>query len=501
MKGKASNFKKPPISKKPLISRRLLRTMLSLFLALMLSVSLFSGFVGAWSSNAQPKTNEFTGSELPIPEDQSLSLLKIVRNLDGSELTQDQLDQLFEFTVDFSDGRSCVYYLTAIPESMMPAVPVEGSSITGLSVEGDNGEEETIVSSAESEGAFTSETIDLTGPNPRIPLLSADYDQEPRPYSSGDTIYLRHGQMAVFSSFPVGVDYVVTETPVAGFSTSSSGAAGTMGVPGEDGAYNTVLFINTFDNKIPIEEETVEINGEKTWEHGDNSPENYPKSITVKILADGVVVKTITVNQEDSWKWSVELPEFDEEGKAISYTIDEDPVPNYTKKVDGYNLINTYTEPPKEETVEINGEKTWEHGDNSPENYPKSIAVKILADGVVVKTITVNQEDSWKWSVELPEFDEEGKAIAYTIDEEPVPNYTKKVDGYNLINTYVGSDVGTDTRPDIPKTSNSDYLLLLAMLLCLLALSITIAITAHLWLLPRGRRRIRNHKFGNDIGG
>ncbi|MDR2753409.1 MAG: DUF5979 domain-containing protein, partial [Oscillospiraceae bacterium] len=112
-----------------------------------------------------------------------LALRKTVANSDESPLTQAQKDLLFEFTVTFLDGKSYTYSI-------------------------DGGAAQTIV--------------------------------------SGGKIYLKSGQTAQFNNMPVGIGYVITETPVAHYVTTSENHA--ANVP-EGGI--TAAFINTYNPAPP----------------------------------------------------------------------------------------------------------------------------------------------------------------------------------------------------------------------------------------------------------
>jgi len=113
----------------------------------------------------------------------SLTIIKTVENKDGSPLTAGQRDAIFEFSVTFSDGGSYAYAIDGKEQSKL---------------------------------------------------------------GNGGTLYLKHGQEAVFANIPVGVLYTVRETPSSHFSIESTDHQGTMT---EDSA--TASFVNSFDS-LPI---------------------------------------------------------------------------------------------------------------------------------------------------------------------------------------------------------------------------------------------------------
>lgn len=90
---------------------------------------------------------------------------------------------------------------------------------------------------------------------------------------------------------------------------------------------------------------TVSISGTKTWEDHQNQDGKRPNSITVELKANGQVVQTKQVTAADQWKYSfTNLAKYDD-GKLITYSIDEVAVPGYTTEVNGTNLINTSIAP------------------------------------------------------------------------------------------------------------------------------------------------------------
>src|SRR5699024_2130616 len=69
---------------------------------------------------------------------------------------------------------------------------------------------------------------------------------------------------------------------------------------------------------------------------------DLPKSITVQLSANGKEVDTKTVTAEDDWTYSFTgLDQFDENGEAIKYTIDESEIAEYNKSIEGHDITNT----------------------------------------------------------------------------------------------------------------------------------------------------------------
>ena len=86
------------------------------------------------------------------------------------------------------------------------------------------------------------------------------------------------------------------------------------------------------------------VSGHKTWVNDTNM--TRPQSITVNLYANNQVVASKVVSEADGWNYTFSgLPVNDENGQKITYTIGEDSIVNYSSKVEGYDLINTYDPP------------------------------------------------------------------------------------------------------------------------------------------------------------
>ena len=222
-------------------------------------------------------------------------------------------------------------------------------------------------------------------------------------------------------------DYAIQETPVEGYTTKVNG-------------YDLV---NTYRNT-----ETTKVSGTKTWNDYENKFNTRPESITVDLMQNGKEIdKQIVkaVNQGD-WTYRFDnLPKYDAEGKAYTYTIQEADVSGYISEVNGYDLVNT-------ETTTVSGRKTWNDNDNQFNTRPESITVKLMQNGekYAEKIVKADKKGNWTYRFDdLPKYDAEGKAYTYRIQEGKVPDYTTKINGYNLVNTYTGPE--TPKTPSDPK--------------------------------------------------
>ena len=104
--------------------------------------------------------------------------------------------------------------------------------------------------------------------------------------------------------------------------------------------------------------------------------------------------------------------------------------------------------------VVVSGKKTWVHGKNKASRYPKEILLSVKADGKVVIQASITAKDGWKWNYSLNKYNPNGYLIQYTVDEKKVPGYKKKIQGYNITNTWDGS--GADTGGGDGKKPDGD---------------------------------------------
>ena len=194
-------------------------------------------------------------------------------------------------------------------------------------------------------------------------------------------------------------------------------------VKGYSVKYNGLDIINTH---IP---EVISITGEKVWVDGDNQDGIRPEKITVilnKTVAGNTTKVTENIVEEDetgNWTFTFEnLPKY-ENGKEISYTLEEVDVNGYTSKIKDYKITNTHAP----ETVTFNIVKEWYDYENNDGIRPNSITVRIKADHEEVAKAILSEENNWNAIFEnLPKY-KNGIEINYEIVEDEVEGYTPTI--------------------------------------------------------------------------
>ena len=194
-----------------------------------------------------------------------------------------------------------------------------------------------------------------------------------------------------------------------------------------------VMFTNVF------EEPTIDISGTKTWDDNDDQDGKRPESITINLLADGEKVDSVTVTEEDEWKFEFKgVPKYNDDLEEIEYTITEETVDGYETEITDFDVTNSH-EPEK---VDVSGEKAWDDNDDQDGKRPESLTVT-LSNG---DKVTLNEENEWKATITgLPKY-EKGVEIEYTWTEA-------SVDGYELTNTETEGYVTTLTNTHEPEVT------------------------------------------------
>ena len=195
--------------------------------------------------------------------------------------------------------------------------------------------------------------------------------------------------------------------------------------------------------------EKIAVSGQKTWIDNNDQDRIRPASITVKLLANGKETgQEATATAETGWKYEFTNLDRYQNGKPIEYTVKEVGVPTvYTATETGMNVTNTHTP----EKTSVKGKKIWKGDENHKDARPASITVKLFANGKDTGKTAIASEASG-WTYEFTDLDryQEGKEIAYTVEEVNVPDgYTASVEGYNITNTHT-PEKPTPGKPNEP---------------------------------------------------
>ena len=306
----------------------------------------------------------------------SLTIQKIAQNASGDALSQSQRDQDFHFTVIFSDGGTY------------------DCSING--------------------GAA-------------------------QPVSSGGVFVLKHGDAAVFTGIPIGVNYRVVEVPAGYWQIRSEHHSGSITSPGA-----VAVFSNIYDDAgFGTNATTLEVEKIVFGEMPDPD-----KAFAFTLYIDGQATY-FTLKHSEVKSFSVpagavyEVLENDYFGEGFLQTI-----------VNGYGIAK------EGETIHavqsntfagivyktISGEKTWDISSDMSAQIPDSIIVSLKKGTITVDSATVTPDGSGRWlyTFTAPKYDETNAEVTYTVEETPVQGFRPAVSGFDILNTYIKPVVLSD---------------------------------------------------------
>ncbi|MBQ8159933.1 MAG: Cna B-type domain-containing protein [Clostridia bacterium] len=282
----------------------------------------------------------------------------------------------------------------------------------------------------------------------------------------------------VFSELAAGVYYGIltddlnseeSEYPYAGWDVTASGDCEVIRVDdlsegrfmmqpfmvavSRNGQISISPKVRDYEGPVPM----IELSGTKTWDDDGNAASYRPESITLQLLQNGEVCEGVepvwTDTDKDVWTYTFsDLPRWDAEGIDYIYTVKEEPIRRFGLELytvseetteDAINLTNTLRD-----MTSVAGTKTWDDSDNVGNFRPETIELTLLADGEPLEDApqpvwNKGEGNVWSYSFNyVPEKDDEGNVIVYTVQEALVENYqpTTSEDTLQIVNHLVPPD-------------------------------------------------------------
>ncbi|MGG5331733.1 Cna B-type domain-containing protein [Enterococcus sp. AZ163] len=223
--------------------------------------------------------------------------------------------------------------------------------------------------------------------------------------------------------------------------------------------YSTQIDGTTITNSYTPGETSITVT--KAWNDNNNQDGIRPEDIKVQLFANGEKVNSpISLNNSNNWTttWN-NLPE-KEGGKAIEYTVKEvDKLDGYDVSINNSNdgdIIITNTHIP--EITEVSGKKFWDDTNNKDGIRPESITVNLLADGSKIDSKEISEKENWTYQfTNLPKYNE-GHEIVYTVTENSVPDYSTKIEGTTITNSYTPGKTSVTVTKAWNDSNNQDGL-------------------------------------------
>ena len=209
----------------------------------------------------------------------------------------------------------------------------------------------------------------------------------------------------------------------------------------------------------------LDLEASKVWDDQDNQEGLRPASVEFQLYKNGKAQgKPVTVSATTDWKAHfTNLPDKDSDGKLNTYTVKEVKVPtHYTVDTEEASFTDgkaTITNKRTPETTTVTVKKVWDDAQNQDGLRPSTIKVHLLANGTEVQALDLTGEgDEWTHTFsDLPVY-KDGQKVVYTVTEDKVDNYTTKIDGTTITNTYKPGKTSLTVTKNWKDANNQDGL-------------------------------------------
>ena len=269
-------------------------------------------------------------------------------------------------------------------------------------------------------------------------------------FENGIAVFtLTDGETRRAAGLPQGIAYTVEETAEDGYTTLSSGSAGTIGATAATAAFTNVRRTGILRITKRVTVDGAATNGTEadgayifTVTRDGQPIEGSPVTIQITngaantAVLEGLEPGVYVVHEQEAAN-GAELTTGND--RTIAITADNIGVPHTLTFVNNLTREN----PQEPETVDIKGEKVWLDHDDQDGKRPEKIIISLYANGRLKARATVTAAKEWKWNFkDMPKLDDDGNEIRYTIAEEPVEGYTTVVNGNQVINLYTPATDG-----------------------------------------------------------
>ena len=209
----------------------------------------------------------------------------------------------------------------------------------------------------------------------------------------------------------------------------------------------------------------LDLEASKVWDDQDNQEGLRPASVEFQLYKNGKAQgKPVAVSATTDWKAHfTNLPDKDSDGKLITYTVKEVKVPtHYTVDTEEASFTDgkaTITNKRTPETTTVTVKKVWDDAQNQDGLRPTTIKVHLLANGTEMQALDLTGEgDEWTHTfTDLPVY-KDGQKVVYTVTEDKVDNYTTKIDGTTITNTYKPGKTSLTVTKNWKDANNQDGL-------------------------------------------
>ena len=251
--------------------------------------------------------------------------------------------------------------------------------------------------------------------------------------------------------------------------TSSKYTVELLDYPEKEGMKATVTSSQSGNNLYVYLDysEYTSVTATKQW-NDEGLESERPEYVTANLYKNGELIKSHKLTADNNWTYTWEglLKSEAKDGTVTqnTYAIKEIVPEGYTEKYEEESSNKAYIFDSKEK-VDIKVAKRWEvyinnelliYNTNKVSDYiyyyeyelkfSKIATIKLLADGNVIKTATLefndySRKDSTLYFYDLPKYNSDGTEIKYSIEEDSMPNCTTEIENvttydFEVINTF-----------------------------------------------------------------
>ncbi len=271
--------------------------------------------------------------------------------------------------------------------------------------------------------------------------------------SSGrGSFVLTHGETITIMGLPHGASYTVTEAAAGGFTSTATGATGSIAANQTASAAFTNTYAAT-GSYAPTAQKSLTgkaleadafvfvLMDEEGYElsTGRNAADGSITFPALNFTLADVGTKVIQITERDTGAPGIT---YDDVVQTITLTIADngDGTLSVTDGLNGQPVLftNTYND-----KISHKVEKVWQDNENAMGVRPESVTAILYRNRVEVERIQLSEENNWAHTfADLPSFDEQGVKYTYEVQEEPVPGYSSNVsmqgNATTLTNTALG---------------------------------------------------------------
>ena len=302
-------------------------------------------------------------------------------------------------------------------------------------------------------GPVTDENGDYIEQTVSGPGWNWEFKDLPKYDTSGNEISYRVAEGTKETSPDTASDSNAPSPGTGSDNPSSDTADGLTPIEGYTVSYAEPVFnaeTKTWTCDITNSTGKVNVSVVKIWDDNDDETGSRPDEVNIRLFANiGGRIKekeSIRLNSENNWRHFFKSLPAMENGKKITYTIEEDPVDLYKTKItteEGGSFIVTNSI--DENIINIPVTKVWQGDEGKEDDRPDYVNVRLYNGDELVDTIAVYGSNGWKGTFRgIPKADENDQLISYTVEEDKVSGYAEPVvtgsaeEGFTVTNTFSG---------------------------------------------------------------